>query len=110
VWVAALVPVSLVCLLVLASVAAYGVREYMVDAKEVEAKTTLIGLGQGNFEMRGTGPFAALQLTGPRRPRVRPGQEIPVYSQRLERACHTCAGFSLTEPQYFISVDPAHRE
>jgi len=102
VWVAALIPVSLVCLLMLSALAMYGVRQYMTDAKEVEAKEALNAWGKGILR--------CAQRDGHLPPSSSPVPGSLDFAGRgkyqstpsdWNQPAHTCAGFALSEPQYF---------
>lgn len=102
VWFLALVPVVIGMLGVMSALAIYGVRKYMVNAKEAEAQASLIAWGDGLAacaEKGGRLPQSALPV---------PGSLLEVMGKKYQSAArdwsepaHTCAGFSLSSPQYF---------
>jgi len=101
-WVAGLIPVSLVCLLMLSGVALYGLREYMTDAKDAEAKATLSAWGNGILrcaQRDGHLPPSSSPVPGSL-DFARTGKYQSAPSDWNQPA-HTCAGFALSEPQYF---------
>ncbi len=102
VWFLALVPVVVGMVGVLSALAIYGVRKYMVNAKEAEAQAALIAWGDGLAlcgQKEGRLPQSALPV---------PGSPLAVMGRQYQSApsdwaepAHTCAGFALSSPQYF---------
>jgi type IV pilus assembly protein PilA len=102
VWFLALLPVAVAMLGVLSALAIYGVRKYIVNAKEAEAQATLIAWGDGLAECGekdGRLPQSALPV---------PGSALMVMGKKYQSApsdwnepAHVCARFSLSTPQYF---------
>jgi hypothetical protein len=102
VWFLALVPVAVAMLGVVSALAIYGVRKYVVNAKEAEAQAALTAWGDGLArcgEKEGRLPQSALPV---------PGSLLLVMGKKYQSAAsdwrepaHACAGFSLTTPQYY---------
>ena len=86
---------------ILAAFAIYGVRKYMVEAKSGEAIHMLTTWGQG---MAGCGEKEGLPPTSAPVPatldRVSGRKYQSAASDWLD-AAHTCASFSIADPQYF---------
>ena len=102
VWILALVPVAVAMLGVLSALAIYGVRKYMVNAKEAEAQSALIAWGDGLAqcgEKEGRLPQSALPVPGS--PLQVMGKKYQSTASEWSEPAHTCAGFSLSTPQYF---------
>lgn len=102
VWFLALIPVAVALVGVLSALAIYGVRKYIVNAKGAEAQAALSAWGDGLArcgEKEGRLPQSALPV---------PGSPLQVMGKKYQSAAgdwsepaHTCAGFSLSTPQYY---------
>jgi hypothetical protein len=102
VWLLALIPVATLLLGVGTALSIYGVRKYIVNAKQAEARAALIAWADG------------LAACGQKEGRL-PPSTAPVPANLASIAArkyqstptewseqaHTCAGFALKEPQYF---------
>jgi hypothetical protein len=102
IWIVAAVPVLVAALGVMSALAVYGVRKYVVNAKQAEARTALTswanglascGQRDGHLPPTSTPVPASLSDVSAKKWQSAPAEwSAPAYS---------CAGFSLTEPQYF---------
>ncbi len=102
VWVVIAVPVLLAALGVGSALAMYGVRKYMVNAKQAEARTALATWGSGlaNCGQReGRLPLASKPV---------PSSLSDVLGKKWQSApadwsapAFSCAGFSMSSPQYY---------
>jgi hypothetical protein len=102
IWFLALLPVAFAMLGVLSALAIYGVRKYMVNAKEAEAQAALIAWGDGLAtcgEREGRLPQSALPVPG--NPLLVMGKKYQSGASDWSEPAHVCAGFSLSAPQYF---------
>jgi hypothetical protein len=102
VWFLALLPVAVAMLGVVSALAIYGVRKYIVNAKEAEAQAALIAWGDGLArcgEKEGRLPQSALPVPGS--PLLVMGKKYQSAASDWSEPAHTCAGFSLSTPQYF---------
>lgn len=101
-WLLALIPVATLFIGVATALSIYGLRKYMVNAKQAQARAALIAWGDGlaacgQKEGRLPPSTAAVPASLASIP-ARKYQSTP--SEWSEQA-HTCAGFTLKEPQYF---------
>ena len=102
VWIVALVPVAVFMLGLFSALAIYGVRKYIANAKQEEARATLISWGEGLVR-------CGEKVTGlPPSTRPVPASLSEVAAKKYQSApsdwnetAHSCASFSLTAPQYF---------
>jgi hypothetical protein len=102
IWIVAAVPVLVAALGVVSALAVYGVRKYVMNAKQAEARTALVswanglascGQRDGHLPPTSTPVPATLSDVGATKWQSTPAEwSAPAYS---------CAGFSLSEPQYF---------
>ena len=102
VWFLALLPVAFAMLGLLSALAIYGVRKYIVNAKEAEAQAALIAWGDGLAkcgEKDGRLPQSALPVPGS--PLLVMGKKYQSAPSDWSEPAHTCARFSLSAPQYF---------
>jgi hypothetical protein len=103
IWVWILVaPVALVGFFMVASIAVFGVRKYLVKAKQAEARASLTTWSAGLV--------SCTQRDGQLPPTSRPvpaelsdvkGKKYQSSAADWSEPAHKCAGFSLSEPQYF---------
>lgn len=102
VWIVVAVPVLIAMLGVMSALAIYGVRKYMVNAKQAEARTALVSWAngiaacaqrEGHLPPSSTPVPASLSDIGAKKWQSTPADWTePAY---------TCAGFSMSGPQYF---------
>jgi len=102
IWFIVLIPVVLFSLGVVSALAIYGVRKYIVNAKQAEARAALVKWGDGLVqcgESEGTLPPsttpvpASLSEVGAKKYMSNPAE--------WREKAHVCAGFAMTTPQYF---------
>jgi type IV pilus assembly protein PilA len=102
VWFVVLLPVALSMLGIMAALSIYGVRRYIASAKQAEARVALTTWGDGLArcgDLAGKLPPTS-QPVPPTLAQVSGKKYLSAPSDWRELA-HTCAGFAMTQPQYF---------
>jgi type IV pilus assembly protein PilA len=101
-WILAAVPVLVVGLGIVAALAIYGVRKYVTNAKQAEARTALanwanglVTCGQRDGHLPPTSTPVPAKLS---HIKAMKWQSAPT---EWSEPGYRCAGFSMTEPQYF---------
>lgn len=102
VWIIVAVPVLVAALGVVSALAIYGVRKYMLNAKQAEARTALVtwangiaACGQRDGRLPPTSTPVPANLSDVR---AKKWQSSPA---EWSEPAYSCAGFSMTGPQYF---------
>lgn len=102
VWVLALIPVAFMFLGVVSALAIYGVRKYITSAKQAEARAALVTWGDGLAtcaQREGRLPPSTLPV--PKDISAVTGKKYQSAPGEWAEQAHTCAGFTMTAPQYF---------
>lgn len=103
VWFLALIPVAVMFFGVTSALAIYGVRKYMVNAKEAQARSALIEWGDGLArcgEKEGRLPPSTAPV--PASAAAVSGKKYQSAPSEWNEQAHTCAAFSMAAgPQYF---------
>lgn len=102
VWILALIPVAVMFLGVVSALAIYGVRKYMTSAKQAEARAALVTWGDGLAKCgQRAGRLPPSTLPVPSDISAVAGKKYQSAAGEWAEQAHTCAGFTMTTPQYF---------
>ena len=105
---AALVVTAIGCLVlipilgVMAALAIYGVRKYLVNAKSAEGRAAVMALGRGMAECANrTGALPPSATPVPPKLGAISGRKYMSAPAEWSDTAYSCAGFSMSAPQYF---------
>jgi hypothetical protein len=101
VWIVVAMGGVIVLLSVLLPLAMYGVRKYMANAKRGEATAALVRWGDGLARCGESDKLPPSSSPVPASLSAVAGMKYQSASTDWSEPAHTCAGFSLSEPQYF---------
>jgi hypothetical protein len=102
VWFVVLVPLLLAGLGVGSALAIYGVRKYIMNAKQAEAQAALVAWGDGLVRCgEHDGKLPPSTTPVPASLGTLAGKKYQSSAAEWGEPAHSCAGFSMTTPQYF---------